>query len=110
MVDPEDHKATKNKIHKAIVALGYPITILPPLLSLELPDLDTGVYPQVIVLCHYALRVWDRSHYGAWRLYGYSHGSLLVLGMSMDLGVGSHAYRPWSLGEVAVTVRISHSD
>ena len=53
MVDPEDHKATKNKIHKAIVALGYPITILPPLLSLELPDLDTGVYPQVIVLCHY---------------------------------------------------------
>jgi hypothetical protein len=45
MVDPEDHKATKNKIHKAIVALGYPITILPPLLSLELPDLDTGCLP-----------------------------------------------------------------
>ncbi len=26
-----------------------------------------------IVLCHYAMRVWPKSHYGAWQLYGHSH-------------------------------------
>ena len=31
---------------------------------------------QDIVLCHYAMRVWQKSHYGAWMLYGHSHGTL----------------------------------
>ncbi|MCI0728857.1 MAG: DUF5662 family protein [Chloroflexi bacterium] len=44
-----------------------------PILSLEIPELGNNGYPQVIVLCHYALRVWDRSHHGAWHLYGHSH-------------------------------------
>jgi calcineurin-like phosphoesterase family protein len=26
---------------------------------------------QLIVLCHYALRVWKESHYGSWHLYGH---------------------------------------
>jgi hypothetical protein len=26
------------------------------------------------VLCHYAMRVWNRSHHGAWHLYGHSQG------------------------------------
>ncbi|MBK8051114.1 MAG: hypothetical protein IPK16_30850 [Anaerolineales bacterium] len=41
-------------------AHGYAITLLPPLTSLEIPDMREDHYPQVIVLCHYALRVWDR--------------------------------------------------
>jgi calcineurin-like phosphoesterase family protein len=30
---------------------------------------------QSITLCHYAMKVWNKSHYGAWQLYGHSHGS-----------------------------------
>jgi len=82
-------------------AHGYPVELLPPLVSLEIPDLRDDRYPQVIVLCHYAMRVWDRSHYGSWHLYGHSHGNLPGLGLSLDVGVDCHGYRPISLEEVA---------
>lgn len=80
---------------------GHPIELLPPLVSLEIPELGNEKYPQVIVLCHYAMRVWDRSHYGAWHLYGHSHGDLPGHGLSFDVGVDCHSYRPLSLEEVA---------
>ena len=38
------------------------------------PHAFNGV--QRIALFHYAMRVWDRSHYGTWHLYGHSHGNL----------------------------------
>jgi calcineurin-like phosphoesterase family protein len=88
--DPELHTAD-----------GHAIALLPPLVSLEVPDLRKDRYPQVVVLCHYALRVWDRSHYGSWHLYGHSHGHLPGLGSSLDVGVDCHGYRPLSLAEVA---------
>lgn len=31
---------------------------------------------QKIIMSHYAMRVWNKNHYGAWMLYGHSHGSL----------------------------------
>jgi calcineurin-like phosphoesterase family protein len=41
-----------------------------------------------IVLCHYAMRVWNRQGKGAWHLYGHSHGTLPQLrNFSMDVGV-----------------------
>ena len=92
--DPELHTAP-----------GHPVTLLPPLVSLALSNLRTDGYSQVIVLCHYALRVWDRAHYGAWHLYGHSHGHLPSLGLSLDVGVDCHAYRPLSLTEVAEKLR-----
>jgi calcineurin-like phosphoesterase family protein len=52
-----------------------------------------------IALCHYALRVWDRSHRGAWHFYGHSHGRLPPLpgSFALDLGVNSWDYSPVSL-------------
>lgn len=49
---------------------------------------------QEIVLNHYAMRVWDKSHHGTWLLYGHSHDGLErdPWGKSMDVGVPS-AYR-----------------
>lgn len=57
---------------------------------------------QHIVLCHYAMRVWNRSHYGAWMLYGHSHGSLPddPQLLSIDVGVDCHEYRPISFEEI----------
>ena len=52
-----------------------------------------------IALFHYALRVWDRSHHGAWHLYGHSHGRLKPIegSLSLDIGVNSWDYKPVAL-------------
>jgi len=59
-----------------------------------------GKERQEITLCHYALRVWPKSHFGAWHLFGHSHGKLPSHGKSFDVGVDSHDFYPWSLDEV----------
>ena len=53
------------------------------------------------MLRHYALRVWARSHYGVWQVYGHSRGGLPGLGLSFDVGVDCDAFRPFTLEEVA---------
>lgn len=60
-----------------------------------------GVHKQRIVLCHYALRVWNQQHRSAWMLHGHSHGNLSdVGGKTMDVGVDCHDYCPISIDEV----------
>lgn len=58
----------------------------------------------MIVLMHYGMRVWNKSHHGSIMLYGHSHGSLPPWGKSVDVGVDSKEisseYRPYSLKEV----------
>ena len=49
---------------------------------------------QPIVLCHYAMRTWNRSHYGAVQLYGHSHGQLPGTSQSLDVGVDCWNYTP----------------
>ena len=53
-----------------------------------------------IVLCHYGLRVWNKSHYGALHFYGHSHGSLPGDSQSIDVGVDCWDFRPISLEEI----------
>lgn len=70
-----------------------------------LPDLaEVEVEGQKIVLCHYAMRVWNKSHHGTWHLYGHSHGSLPddPNARSLDVGVDVHDYRPIAFDEVAI--------
>ncbi len=54
----------------------------------------------VWVGCHYAMRVWPKSHYGAYQAYGHSHGHLPPTGRQMDVGVDTHNFYPYSLDEV----------
>jgi len=75
------------------------ILTIPPLYSVELP-IQKGKHKQIVVLCHYALRTWDKSHYASWHLFGHSHGKLKPHGLSFDVGVDSHNFYPWSLDEV----------
>lgn len=71
-----------------------------------------------IVLCHYALRVWNESHKGSIMLYGHSHGSLdeftpeitnptwigddyfIKNYKTMDVGVDTHDYYPYHIDEI----------
>lgn len=72
-----------------------------------------------VVLCHYAMRVWNKSHRGSIMLYGHSHGTLDMLkpeftdptwigddyyiknSKSMDVGFDTHPeFRPYSWQEI----------
>lgn len=55
---------------------------------------------QPIVLCHYGLRVWDRSHHGALHLYGHSHGTLPGDSQSLDVGVDCWDFTPVNIEQV----------
>jgi len=63
---------------------------------------EVSVNGQRIVLCHYAMRVWNHSSRGAWHLYGHSHGRLpdLPSSRSMDVGVDTHDFCPWHFDEI----------
>jgi calcineurin-like phosphoesterase family protein len=77
--------------------------------------LDADVLGKQFILCHYAMRVWDRSHHGTIHLYGHSHGGLSddPNALSMDVGVDFAAkhfswdgtlcpekYRPFTMDDV----------
>jgi calcineurin-like phosphoesterase family protein len=65
-----------------------------------------------IVLCHYAIAVWDESHRGSWHLYGHSHGMVedwldahMTDRKSIDVGVDNAfkifgEFRPFSLEDL----------
>ena len=62
---------------------------------------EINIDGQTIVMCHYSLQVWNKSHVGSWHLFGHSHGSLKGVGKSMDVGVdATQLWRPISFEEV----------
>lgn len=70
--------------------------------ELEVEDADAPGGKQLMVLFHYAMRVWHNSHRGAFHLYGHSHGSLedLTDWRSFDVGVDSHNFYPINYEDV----------
>jgi len=63
----------------------------------EVHDLLTKkIDGKIVILCHYCLRVWDRSFYGTWHCYGHSHGRILETGniLRCDVGADVWDYRP----------------
>ena len=53
-----------------------------------------------IVVCHYALKIWAKSHLNSWQLFGHSHGRLEGIGKQMDIGVDTHNFYPYSIKEI----------
>lgn len=53
-----------------------------------------------IVLCHFAMRVWNKKHHGSWHLFGHSHGTIEDFDLSFDCGVDTNNFMPYSLDDV----------
>lgn len=62
--------------------------------------LQVSISGTPIVLCHYGMRVWNRSHHGALHFYGHSHGKLPGTSQSLDVGVDCWDFRPVGLSEI----------
>lgn len=61
-------------------AVGYKGIFINCMIS---PEME---HPQLDLLCHYALRVWDRSHDVSWHLCGNSHSNLPPVENRLDVG------------------------
>lgn len=73
------------------------------LVDIKVPRKEGGYEGnQTIVLCHYPLRVWNKSHHGSWHLFGHEHGFLndQPWGLSFDVGVDSWDFYPVSFEAV----------
>lgn len=75
-------KRGHNKIHKCV-----------PMHTIHLDG-------EWVTLCHYCMRVWPRSHFNSWHLFGHSHARLKAEGKSLDVGVDGHNLYPWSWYEI----------
>jgi calcineurin-like phosphoesterase family protein len=61
-----------------------------------------------VVVCHYAMRTWPRSHYGSIQLYGHSHGRLKLGGKQMDVGVDTNNFYPYTLEDVKRSLEVKN--
>lgn len=74
--------------------------------TLALPWASVQHYAEIVVddrllvLFHYAMRAWNRSHRGSLALHGHSHGTLPSLPGTCDVGVDVWNFRPVSLCEI----------
>lgn len=58
-----------------------------------------------IVVCHYAMRTWARSHYNSFQLYGHSHGKLKPIGKQWDIGVDNNNFYPVSFKDIVLIMK-----
>jgi len=57
---------------------------------------------QDIILCHYAMKVWDKSHWGSYQLFGHSHNGLPddPNQLQTDVGVDTNNFMPYPFEEI----------
>lgn len=58
---------------------------------------EQNIEGQYVVVCHYQMKAWPRSHYGSWQLYGHSHGRSVPLLNQYDVGVDNNNFYPISM-------------
>lgn len=70
--------------------------------EIEVPDPEAPKGKQLIVLCHYAMRTWNKKHWGSWQLFGHTHGMMELQPnvLSADVGCDCWGYAPVSYSEV----------
>jgi calcineurin-like phosphoesterase family protein len=80
------------------------ITVLPPLFEVKISDPKAAKGRQRIVMCHYAMKVWNKSHHGTWHLYGHSHHTMPpdynVKAFDVGIDGKGYDYRPLSYSQV----------
>ncbi len=66
------------------------------------PLLEIKIDGQLIVLCHYSMNVWNKSHHKSFHLFGHSHGSMPdnPNSLSFDVGVDTNDFYPYTYQQI----------
>lgn len=82
------------------------------LLNITVIDDEVEYGFQDIILCHYPMLSWNKSHRGSWQLFGHVHGMLdndiKLSPNQIDVGVDSNDFRPISYQEVKEKITIKN--
>lgn len=72
------------------------------LVTVKVQDTEAPGGNRIVVLCHFPLLTWDRSHYGSYMLHGHSHGSLPESehALRIDVGVDCWDFTPVSYEQI----------
>ena len=73
--------------------------------SKSIQILEKKIGDDYVVVCHYAMRTWPRSHHNSYHLYGHSHGNLESFGKSYDVGVDNNNYFPVSWDQIIAIMK-----
>lgn len=76
-----------------------------PMWASSQPYLEIKIEGKHLILCHFAFKVWNKSHYGSLNLHGHSHGSLPGTDQSCDVGVDCFDMRPVDLDQILQKMR-----
>ena len=76
--------------------------------TISVKDEDAHRGYQDIILCHYPLLIWNKSHYGSWHIHGHCHQSLqrnkeinwYYTRKVIDVGINGIEYTPISYQKV----------
>jgi len=73
----------------------------------DLKHLSVGVDGTItaFVLCHYPMRTWKSKGRGGYHLYGHVHGRMPGLDRSMDVGVDTNNFYPYSAEEIVAKLK-----
>lgn len=69
------------------------------------PMKEIKIGKKSVVMCHYPLRVWNKSHYNSWHLYGHCHNGegyrdFISEGKMLNVNCEFNDYKPWSENDV----------
>ncbi len=69
---------------------------------------ETKIGDNSVILCHYPMITWNKSHYNSWQLFGHHHMKSngwqelenKVVGKALNVNIEFHNYKPWSEEEI----------
>jgi calcineurin-like phosphoesterase family protein len=65
--------------------------------------IEVSINGQDVVMCHYPMRAWNKSHYGSWHLYGHTHEKFRDRdpdSLSLNVGCDYWEFRPITFQQV----------
>jgi len=69
------------------------------------PMKEIKISAHPVTLCHFPMRVWNKSHYNAWHLFGHlhdgeGHREFELVGKMLNVNCEFHNYKPWTEDEI----------